>query len=178
MELNASLNLPPLCRHSQACAAAGRQLYECSVTSPSQLPSVSLNRQLSVKGGDGCPSGPHLPRLSLPCGAGAPTDRAILWAESDSWPVRSSEPRRCTPQGRTTDTTIMNAQSGWQGTTHTKDDVHTTDHNYTKHTQWRPFIKAAGAKRHQCCWRTMLSQRQRERQVYSQKTLRVQLQRF
>lgn len=32
MELNASLNLPPLCRHSQACAAAGRQLYECSVT--------------------------------------------------------------------------------------------------------------------------------------------------
>lgn len=33
-----------------------------------------------------------------------PKDRAILWAESDSWPVRSSEPRRCTRQGRTTDT--------------------------------------------------------------------------
>lgn len=32
-----------------------------------------------------------------------PKDRAILWAESDSWPVRSSEPRRCTRQGRTTD---------------------------------------------------------------------------
>lgn len=32
-----------------------------------------------------------------------PKDRAILWAESDSWPVRSSEPRRCTHQGRTTD---------------------------------------------------------------------------
>lgn len=32
---------------------------------------------------------------------GVPKDRAILWAESDSWPVRSSEPCCCTRQGRT-----------------------------------------------------------------------------
>lgn len=44
-----------------------------------------------------------------------PKDRAILWAESDSGPVRSSEPRRCTPQGRTTHSMTMDAQSGRGG---------------------------------------------------------------
>lgn len=46
-----------------------------------------------------------------------PKDRAILWAESDSWPVRSSEPCRCTRQGRTTDSITMNAQSGSEHST-------------------------------------------------------------
>lgn len=57
-----------------------------------------------------------------------PKDRAILWAESDSWPVRSSEACCCTRQGRTTDSIITNGQSGWEASTL----VHTwTVHSFT-----------------------------------------------
>lgn len=54
-----------------------------------------------------------------------PKDRAILWAESDSWPVRSSEPCRCTPQGRTTDSIIMtDSQGRWPPHRDTHDSTH------------------------------------------------------
>lgn len=83
-----------------------------------------------------CPR--RLQRLLLPCDGG-PKDRATLWAESDSWPVRSSEPGCCTPQGRTGHHDNEPSQRGW---THIRED---TNHNYTKQTVGGP----SNSRRHQ-----------------------------
>lgn len=96
-----------------------------------------------------CPR--QLQRLLLPCGDGGPKDRATLWAESDSWPVRSSEPGCCTPQGRTGHHDNEPSQRGWR---HIREDT-----NHTKQTVGA-LQTAAGTKTHYSCWRAFLSQRQ------------------
>lgn len=115
---------------------------------------ISLSTQMPLKSIK-CPLCPlwfsGLEALLLTLGW-VPKDRAILWAESDSWPVRSSEPCRCTRQARTTDSIIMNGQSGWEAATlfhtwqysfrYTQDaEVYTltilkawTHHTHTHHT--------------------------------------------